>query len=405
MRRSDWLIGAFLVLSGCTTVNTGGAICQGTWVNGVCVAETPVDAARDGAPGDTADAAQPIEVSSYTGLPCTSNFQCGDLICIDGYCGAECFYDKDCPGSLGCFKLQCVGEVPDVAQDAGSTDAGAPDVPGVNDMVALPDVPALVDAGPKKCKGHIECAPDKACIGGVCAKECDVPADCGEEAGWDCFNFQCFFEDPNPPDVVTPKDTGNPGPDDGPPPVDTGPTKFGYGVPCASKEECESGLCVGNPATGDGTCTQLCGGPGECPGTDACIAVGQGTSICYASDSGKPCPAGGACVSSYSLTTPKGQCICSVECATADDCQPSAACSVWEVPGGGVKHLCTPIGLPCKVSQTNPKGDACAQLCYPITNTAGVCSAQCVTALDCPQGWKCFTESLPGGDIIKTCQP
>ncbi|GMV43700.1 MAG: hypothetical protein AMXMBFR64_54160 [Myxococcales bacterium] len=382
---------ALLLLTGCTTVNTGGsAVCLGQVVNGVCVAGG-LDAAGD-------------DVASYDGRPCTNNLQCGDLACIGGFCSVQCKDDKDCPGAQVCHKLVCADPQGDTGQDAAvALDAG----PGATEDEGLPDG-GQPDAGtpPKKCSQHVDCAPAGACVGGWCTKECDEDWECGDEPGWECTNFLCLFSDPfapdTGPDVKPPVDTGP----DVKPQTDTGPPpKSGYGVPCGSKEECQSGLCVQNQATGGGTCTMLCGKPSDCPGKDACIVVQQGTNICYPSDSGKSCPAPpSACVAGLSLSNPKGACVCTVECETAADCQTSAACSQWQV-GGSTMKLCTPIGLPCKVSGTNPKGDVCHQLCYPITATSGACSAQCATSLDCPAGYKCFTETLPGGGVLKTCQP
>lgn len=375
----------------CTTVNTGGGpSCQGQVVDGVCVVTGQADVVAD--------------AESYDGRPCTTNLQCGTLACIGGFCSVECNADKDCPGAQVCRKLACV----DPDSDAGAAsdvvergaDGGAPDT--------TPDVGAVEDTpvAPRKCSQHLDCAPDGACVGGTCVHECDEDWECGEEPGWQCISFQCFFADP-PGQDTGPPDTGTPDPPDVAEPVDTAkpPVKSGYGVPCGSKDECESGLCVQNQATGQGTCTKLCGAPGDCPGKDTCINVQQGTSICYPSDSGQACPAApGACVSGFSLTDGKGACTCAVVCETAADCQSGAACSTWQV-AGSTQRLCTPIGLSCKLVRNKPKGDVCHQICYPLTATSGLCSAQCVTSLDCPSGWKCMSEALPDGSVLKTCQP
>ena len=381
-----------LAAAACTTVNTGvSSVCSGRIIDGVCVAGG-ADVAGD-------------DAESYDGRPCTTSLQCGVLACIGGFCGVECKEDKDCPGEQVCRKLACA----DPGADAGVTDAQSggtsADASGADSgTTTVPDA-GLPDTGPpppKKCTQHVDCAPTGACVGGWCKTECVDDWQCGEEPGWECTNFQCLFSDPFTPDtgpVEKPEDVAQPPPDTGP------PARSGYGVPCLGKDECESGLCVENQATGSGTCTKLCGKPSDCPGKDACIVVQQGTSICYASDSGKACPAPpAACVGGVSLNDPKGGCVCTVECETSADCQTSAACSQWQV-GTSTMKLCTPIGLPCKVSTVNPKGDTCHQLCYPITNTSGACSAQCATALDCPAGYSCFTESLPNGSVLKTCQP
>lgn len=396
------LIGALVAVGACTTVNTGtGTVCLGHVVDGICVV------------GDGADAAAG-DVESHAGNPCTTNLQCGTLACIGGYCSVQCNTDKDCPGEQVCKKLVCEdpgGSAGTVDAGGGGDGAGAGDSGrggrgGGSDASPAGDAPLADGAtGPKKCGQHLDCAPDGACVGGFCVHECDDDWECGAEPGWQCVTFQCLFADPPVEDTGAGPDVA-PTPDVSAPPPDTGkpPTKSGYGVPCGSKEECESGLCVQNAATGQGTCTQLCGAPSDCPGKDTCIPVQQGTSICYPSDSGKACPAApGACAAGFSLTDGKGACTCAVECEISADCQSGAACSTWQVVGG-TKRLCTPIGLSCKLVANKPKGDVCHQLCYPLTQTGGVCSAQCTTSLDCPPGWTCFAEALPDGTVLKTCQ-
>jgi hypothetical protein len=182
--------------------------------------------------------------------------------------------------------------------------------------------------------------------------------------------------------------------------VVTPPEKAGYGEPCEGNDGCASALCVANLLTGQNTCTKTCSFPSQCPGTDTCLDAG-GKKICYPSDSGHPCTQG--CLAGYSLSNDKGACVCTVECETNLDCQQGAACSDWGTPQGGVVRLCTPVGTSCKLTGT-AKGDSCMQVCYPLDQVNGLCTARCVTAGDCPAGWVCKGETLPDGTKLQTCQ-
>ncbi len=306
------------------------------------------------------------------------------------------------------------------------TDTGA--------TLPLADLPAAADTLGALCTRDQQCWPAAVCLQGVCSRECVTAVECGP--GRQCKDFRCEATQPLPDLGPPPPDPGpapadpghglqdpgsapvDPGPassDPGPPPFDPGPSQDsgcgfpiaqGYSAPCKCPAACATGLCLGRD--GDlGFCTKRCSTAKDCPGKDACFDLGtdeQGAPIklCSFSDSGKEvdCQAG-LCNSTLNLPNGMNECVCTVECVDASDCQANAACAFVATPFGN-KKLCVPVGGPCDPSQTAQS--PCFNLCYPTTLTEGFCTATCESTLDCPAASPCVEEVLPDGTRLKTCR-
>jgi hypothetical protein len=117
---------------------------------------------------------------------------------------------------------------------------------------------------------------------------------------------------------------------------DTPPTAMALGAPCRFDVDCASGLCLG--VSGDKRCTRYCH-VHACPGDFSCLALEDGTSICF------PVADGGQSV---------GPAVGSA--AVGDGCAADADCA---------------SGL-CTRSQTGP-----------------YCTQSCRGDTDCPSGMTC----------------
>jgi hypothetical protein len=293
---------------------------------------------------------------------CTSDQECLPTgVCLGGTCGQECTSDAMCLNGTVCQAYRCV-------PDRGGPGEDTIDPPG---DTTLQDT---VDAIP--CQGHVDCDPyDMACIDGFCGKECTQDWHCDDPA-LECAFYQCV-----------PK--GSPGEDAISPPEDTGdcPPKDGaYGALCGCKEQCATQLCVQNFLTGQNTCTQYCTGDVNCPGTDICVMVEQGTSICYYNDAGVTPPScnpdQAGCFKGMVLSNQLGQCACTVPCVdAAGSCPGGMACHFDQQSN---QKVCVAVGAPCSTGQNPCYSGSCLG-----DGQTGYCTAICNTLADCPGGWSC----------------
>jgi hypothetical protein len=277
------------------------------------------------------------------------------------------------------------------------------------------------------CTKDSECLPAAVCIDNLCATECTANNQC--PLGLKCVYYRCI--DPTPDAGPRQTDSGQPDaggpqpevdadaatPDTAPPeevsgPPDTGPEILPdipeqdalppgcepvagpYGAACSCVEECESGLCVQNKLINAAICTQYCLNDAQCPGPDVCIPV-DATAVCLPNDSGQPasCDPGQAiCYKQLFLKNKLGQCVCTADCVTALDCPEGFACHVL-----GAQKVCVSVGQVCATGYVPCFGECAGN---PQTGQ-GFCTAICVSSADCPDTWKC----TPIPDGVSVCNP
>ena len=232
------------------------------------------------------------------------------------------------------------------------------------------------------CQSDQECMPTGVCLNSSCGQECNSDAQCLN--GYVCQNYRCIPGAGPGEDIVDPPD------DTVDPPTDTAdecPPKNGaYGDLCECKEQCTTQLCVQNLQTDQNTCTQYCTGDSNCPGTDICVMVEQGVSICYYNDAGvtsTSCnPDQASCFKGMVLNNQLGQCVCTVPCVdAAGSCPNGMACHFDQSFN---QKFCVAVGDICTVAQNPCYSGSCLG-----DGQAGYCTAICVSTADCPAGWLC----------------
>ena len=291
---------------------------------------------------------------------CTSDQECLPTgVCLGGTCGQECTSPAQCLNGYTCQTYRCIPSE------------------GPGDDTMDPPEDLLEDTATQiPCQSHVDCDPvDMACIDGFCGKECTQDWHC-EDPLLHCDHYQCLPSvGPGNDTIEPPEDTGDCPPKDG-----------AYGALCGCKEQCATQLCVQNFLTGQNTCTQYCTGDVNCPGTDICVLVEQGTSICYINDAGVTPPScvpeQSGCLKGMVLTNQLGQCTCTVPCIdAAGSCPAGMACHSDD---GAAMKYCVMVGASCTAAQ-NP--------CYSASclgdGQTGYCTALCNSNLDCPAGWSC----------------
>lgn len=350
---------------------------------------------------------------------CARDSECPPgLRCRDGACllaPGACVTRDDCRSGERCVDNACeiapplvdagpdVGEdpdtepppdttVPDVAVEVDATpppDVDAPDTtPDVPDTTlpdgdadTVPDVdPDTSDDAPDlpivpACVSPTDCPPGEVCTDGTCgpAPECFTAADC--LVGQLCTDGDCVLD----PDYD---------PCDG-----RGDGRLGQ--TCAGAAACCNGLCLGNPRTGVGRCTDVCDTWRDCNPVGTGItdqfcyrATGLPEPLCAQSDFRVTCTGGSGCLGQNCLsTTQGGRSTCTWTCRNAGDCPSGSACMGFPA-GGGTAYVCTPIGEgPCNGNGRLCFGTYC--LTSDIDSSVNYCTSSCRTTFDCPEGWDC----------------
>lgn len=217
-----------------------------------------------------------------------------------------------------------------------------------------------------------------------------------------------------PPDLAPPVDMALPldraVPDQGPP-------LAGYGQVCRAAAQCLSGLCVGDPTTGQGMCTSPCATSATCPGADVCLAV-DGQGVCVRNETGRPCAGPGDCLEGLcgdAQPAPVGWLaasqICVARCTDDRKCPVGYRC---DAIGGVDGRVCLPDvelaalcpgGAAAECPACAAPGDA--RLCLSPEDFDGYCACACASAADCPRGWACHHALAETGDPARpgACVP
>lgn len=366
----------------------GNRICQSSVCFDRCAA------AADCAPGRGCLAGLCVPLQSCaSGQPCP-----GGTVCEDGVCQIqqpECLRSSECPPNLRCVAGACIvdpgacGSASDcpVGQDCvgsrcvpgdvvSSEDSAGEDVAGRDaaaDLAAPPqDASPGDDLGPTDDVGPTDDAGP--------TPECVRPEDCG--SGATCDNGTCVADRCE-------------GRDDGV-----------LGDACDAAVDCCNGMCLGNPRTGAGRCTDTCEVWRDCNPVGTGIrdlfcyrAEGLPSPLCAQSDFGVPCAAPTDCLDGLCLSTQLGgRTSCTWRCRSSLDCPSGTACAgfptatgtayacapIGEGPCGGDGRLC--FGTYCLTSDTDPNID--------------YCTASCRQPADCPEGWAC----VAAGPDLAVCE-
>lgn len=190
-----------------------------------------------------------------------------------------------------------------------------------------------------------------------------------------------------------PKDVGSPAPD-------VGPALGGFGAPCASNDECQSGYCI--PSASGPICTVA--GSDVCPAGFTMGAFqsssGDVIFVCVPTppepgELGAPCTQGTECDSGHCAGNPGAQ-KCTTQCGDGA-CPMSWKCKDVD-KDGAVVPLCIPladVGDPCETG-----ADCAPGHCVPSGAGGGVCAAACLD-MACPSGLTCRVLS----SVVTLCLP
>jgi hypothetical protein len=168
---------------------------------------------------------------------------------------------------------------------------------------------------------------------------------------------------------------------------------------CSSNTNCNGALCLEYP-DGMGYCGKSCTSDSNCPQTFTCEKLNNGSSSCvafngYCSQEGANIPMGEFC---YGHETCKSGLLCLALPDTAycsKECTSNAQCgSLKCVAGLCMKGGNTPLGGSCQMHPDCESG-----LCLGVSETEGVCTAQCKDVSNCPAGFLCASGyCLKAGD-------
>ncbi len=335
-----------------------------------CSANTHTCVAIDGRGGDCRDDRDCFAEEICAGgrcatrgdVECVRHSDCGaDELCVGDRCESECVEDRDCPSGQSCDRGRCSGDVEPEPEPEPE-----------------PEGPACGDG---------------ACDQGESPAGC--PQDCAQ--GGDCRDT---------PGVCTPSQECCAGAC-----VARGQCPSDYWQICDARADCSTTLCLGDPNTGLGHCTERCVSRQECPQSPASLCIGSqhivtnqpGGSeligLCFADDTGVSCsPLGqnacfdGICIDRRPNNQVEGQ--CSLRCQRASDCLPGYACGPKEFSVQGQAQLinvCVPVGTACQGVGIEAANQCYSGICLTDdqNNNLGLCTTLCGSNAACPAGWGC----------------
>lgn len=335
---------------------------------------------------------------------CARNSDCNDAeICLEGRCAPECVEDRDCGSGEVCDGGECVADPGGGAVCGnGACEQGEDTQNCPGDCQAAPVCGnGVCEQGEtaQSCPGDCQMGP--VCGNGVCdqgetTQSC--PGDCQAQGG--CLDN---------PGLCTPAEECCEGTC-----VARGQcVAEDYWDVCGARAECSSMLCLGDPNTGIGHCTERCGSRADCPQQPAsfCISPQQIITnqprgneligLCFADDTGVSCNPlapnncfDGVCVDRRINNQVSGQ--CTLRCQVASDCLPGYGCGprAFDVEGNTeVINVCLPVGTACQGVGSEAADQCHSGVCLTDdeNNNQGVCSVFCIGQGSCPTGWACQT--------------
>ncbi len=329
-------------------------------VNGTC------DGITNPPPGD-----------NVFGEVCASDYDClSELVCAASgtggkICTQECIpAQNNCPANYSCVAY-----------------SNAPNI-----GVCLPESGA---SGSKQLGEACEFSDE--CISGLCVGW-------SGELGYVCSQpCNTNLPDCNPGEVCYPLEQGSnsgacfPG---------EGGEMKANGEYCGSANECQSGLCVGDPQSDAYYCRGACNpdsGQG-CLSTETCYPLSGGGGACLPGSSGTgngkavgaDCTDASDCESGKCVGFPEGNQVCTDDCTGPESCPCGMTCeetNLGTICYPGEKVACVPDGNACA-------GDT---ECVSGTCTAGICVTACnIYQQNCPAGMACRPLSNSGDGA---CEP
>lgn len=296
---------------------------------------------------------------------CRLNSDCPmGVSCVEGRCLPACRENRDCPGSQICKEALCVDSDPTTL-----------------------------------CTTTVDCPRDQVCQAGVCGVPSLLGLDSGVPATWpDAAIRDADIESDGGvtmnPDAAVTADGG---------------VLLPYGAVCMRASECESMLCLGDPAAGSGRCTTACTVDQDCFYPDRCVDVPMAGRYCGPDTSGRatgePCPGGpNECATGLCITVPSGP-ICTHQCSPLPSCPSGLTCAPVDDGQGGAVAVCVPgngggFGQSCMAASNCASG-----LCVGIpASGSGACTSFC-DQIPCPIGWTCTTVADGAGNNVRVCGP
>lgn len=185
------------------------------------------------------------------------------------------------------------------------------------------------------------------------------------------------------------------------------------GDPCTRASDCMSNLCIGNPMTGTGACTESCVTEATCQPREACLQIpnpgGGTTGVCVPTDTGTACPTGQPtnCVAGICIVHPGNTSlsVCTTPCLSSRACPMGFSCSLTQI-GASTQQVCTPNGSLCSARGNSTQCHSRWCTTPPSMPSTGICTSQCSVATDCPDGWVCGIDNGPGGmGVVDRCFP
>ncbi len=328
--------------------------------------------------------------------------------CVEGSCQKSCISDVECGANSFCIESICHALVP--CQDTGQCDADASCLNGF--CVPLN----------RQCVNDDNCGVNGVCVNGICTDDSDSDTEeenrCTSDA--DCPTGQtCNFGfceggssdgtgDGNSDGTTTGNSDGNSnGSTEGTGDDNCNGNDDGQlGDSCDEASDCCNGLCLGDPNTGQGFCTEMCTAYDDCNPVGFnldmwCLDAGADGSLCAFSDYEDACETTSDCVGQICLRSVSDS-SCSINCTSGNMCPPGAACGLVPASDGAggatTIQTCTPIGESCAVANDCLSGTCIGDDETGVAYCSTFCTASDPTA--CPANYAC---TLVQGSDVPVC--